>query len=192
MSFPFFVMSAQASGIADDLWAAAKRNKSQIFKGAGTVAGLYGASSASRLTDIGTRMDQQALESQRLQQQLVSSEQSLEAARNLNQTLSLQRAMMGATGDMGPQGGAITNASQAAFNADERARQLSLTFGQAQIENQKRLLAVQGASQKASIFGNLFATTAQDLGGLFSSSATPLSGKGFNVSAGKTGHIKWK
>lgn len=190
MTLSNLFMAAQVSGISQDLYQSFKKNQTAVYQGLGQAAGVYNTLSANRLTRLGTTLDKQSLELQRIQQEVSSSEESLEATKHLNQVQSLQRALAATRGQTGGSIGALGNVSQNLANADERARRLSLTFNQQQITNQQRLLSIQGAAKEASNYGNLFAQTIADLGSLFPTApSTKLKGKGYNVSAGKTDHI---
>lgn len=109
MSLPIILLAAQAAGIAMDMYASKKAAKSQ---------------------KQGFLMDQQNAETKISQLQLQSTEDAIFGLDQLRQNLSTQRAISGARGQSSGMGSAhgASMASQRAYNADERAREMSLRF----------------------------------------------------------------
>ncbi len=130
MAIPMILLAAQASGIAMNLWSNRQSNK---------------------ILAAGTRVEQQELDLRMEQMALQSSEQGLQSSENLREIMASQRAIMGARGQLTGVGsaGAIEQAGLRAFGADERARKLSLSFGQTQLAGQKRLLDINRYGVKA-------------------------------------------
>ncbi len=186
------LLAAQASGIAGDLWKSTKENKYGLLNTASSAAGFLQTRSANRMVDLGTELDKQRLDIARLQGEVASSEQTLESTKQLNQVMAMQRAIAGVNGS---NAGPIGNLSLGNYQADERARNLSLKFNADTIANQQRILALNATVQKASNYSNQFSETAKNLGGLFDAMDKlpdfTSTRKGVNVSAGSTRKIYW-
>ena len=109
MSLPIILLAAQAAGIAID---------------------LYGSKQASQNLKRGYELDAATAEKNIEQLRLQATEESLFGLDQLRRNISTQRAIAGARGQVSTAGSARagTMASERAFGADERARELSLRF----------------------------------------------------------------
>ena len=85
--------------------------------------------------EIGLRMDQESL---------AASEQNLFNINRLRDVLSTQRAMMGARGQREGvgSGNMVQNKAINVYNADEKARNLNLSFKRLQLQGQTRALSL--------------------------------------------------
>jgi hypothetical protein len=109
MSLPIILLAAQAAGIAMD---------------------LYGTKQAAKSMKTGYALDAANAERNIEQLRLQGTEDALFGLDQLRRNLSTQRAISGARGQMSGMGSARAAgmASERAFTADERARELSLRF----------------------------------------------------------------
>jgi hypothetical protein len=109
MSLPIILLAAQAAGIAMD---------------------LYGSKQAAKSMKTGYMLDAANAEKNIEQLRLQSTEDALFGLTQLQRNLSTQRAISGARGQASFMGSAKASgmASERAFTADERARELSLRF----------------------------------------------------------------
>lgn len=109
MSLPIILLAAQAAGIAMD---------------------LYGSKQAAKSMKTGYALDAANAERNIEQLRLQNTEDALFGLTQLQRNLSTQRAISGARGQMSFMGSAKAAgmASERAFTADERARELSLRF----------------------------------------------------------------
>jgi hypothetical protein len=93
---------------------------------------------------MGEELEKQQIQMRMEEEQLASSQESLFNIKRLKEVMSTQRAIFSARGQMAGVGtaGAITAQSENAFNADERARNLSLSFRQNQLKSQMSLYGI--------------------------------------------------
>jgi hypothetical protein len=123
MAFPFLLFAVQAAGIAMNMYQRKQQEQS---------------------SNMGAEADRRELQLQFKREQLASSEESLANTERLRDVMATQRAMYAARGQQAGQGSpvAIAARSQNLYQADERARQLSLSFRKYQTEAQQRLIAI--------------------------------------------------
>lgn len=116
MAFPFMLLATQAAGIGMNLYA---RNKAKKYEEMGMQYSRMGAQLEAN--EMGLRMEQEVL---------ASKEQSLISTENLREVLASQRAIFASRGTKAGQGSAhgVQEKSIRTYNADERARKLSLDF----------------------------------------------------------------
>lgn len=131
MSFAFLLMGAQAAGYGIDLYAKRQQQK---------------------MAGRGAELDKRQLDLQFQQEQLASTEAAYMNAERLREALASQRALFAARGQSSSQGTPLTlTAGQiGAFNADENARQISMSFRKHQLDAQKRLINIGLHTQKFS------------------------------------------
>jgi hypothetical protein len=133
------------------------------------------------MSAIGAMLQQGEINIRMGQEELSASEESLMSIKKLREVMATQSAIMGARGQKQGVGSALTASTQSknAFNADERARNLSLKFKKLMLENQKsisRIHQLAGESKIAAFKG----TRAMKQGeGLFN--------KGFDIFSQKFG-----
>ena len=123
MSLAYILLAAQAAGYATS---------------------VYGQKRAEKYTRAGDQLDRQERELQMQQEALASSEQALQSSERLREVMASQRALAAARGVQSGQGSnlAIANRSLSVYNADERARQLSMSFRKHQMESYDRLYSL--------------------------------------------------
>jgi hypothetical protein len=112
---PWFLLAMQAAGMVIDWYG----NKQQIEFGR-----------------MGAKIEQAGIESNIAMTRAQSEDQSLQAMKNLRQTLGSQAAIMAARGTRSNAGSALSiwNESISNTNADERARKLNLSANEAQLK----------------------------------------------------------
>lgn len=128
MSLPYILLAAQAAGYATSLYA----NKR-----------------AEKYTRMGEELDRQERQLQMQQESLAASEQSLYSSEKLREVMASQRALAAARGVQSGQGSnlAISEQSQRLHAADERARQLSISFRKHQLDSYNRLYSLNAAGR---------------------------------------------
>lgn len=128
MSLAYILLAAQAAGYATS---------------------IYGEKQQERYTRIGDKLDRQERGLQMQQEVLASSEQSLYSLERLREVMASQRALAAARGVQAGQGSnlAMSQQSQRLQAADERARQLSLSFRKHQMESYNRLYSLNAAGR---------------------------------------------
>ncbi len=141
MTFPFMMMAAQAVGIGASMYSQNKANRRANRSDRTT----------SEFDRIGSEMDRMQMETRLQEEQLASSQESLVSLENLREVMATQRAIFGARNQNAGIGTAkaIETRSMNAFNSDEIAKNLSLTFRQNYIKSQMRLANIQGAGRQA-------------------------------------------
>ncbi len=129
MAFQFLLFAAQAAGVGLDMY---QRRKQEQFAN-------MGADIESK--ELGLQMEREAL---------ASSEEALANTERLREVMATQRAIYGARGQQAAQGtsAAIGQRNIRVFNADERARQLSMGYRKHQLESQQRLLGINKAARR--------------------------------------------
>lgn len=128
MSLAYLLLAAQAAGYATSIYA----NKR-----------------AERYTRLGEQLDRQERELQMQQEALASQEQAVVSSEKLREVMASQRAINAARGVQSGQGSnlAIANRSLNLYNADERARQLSMSFRKHQMDSYNRLYNINAAGR---------------------------------------------
>lgn len=128
MSLAYLLLAAQATGYA---------------------ASIYGQKRAERYTRLGEELDRQQRELQMQQESLASQEQAVVSSEKLREVMASQRAIAAARGVQSGQGSnlAIANRSLNLYNADERARQLSMSFRKYQMDSYNRLYSLNAAGR---------------------------------------------
>lgn len=131
------MMGAQAAGLVVDIWA---QNTS-----------LNIAAQAQKLEDA--QMDLRLA-----QDRVASNEQASFHIEQLAETLATQRAMMAVRGGLPGAGssGTIAAKSVANFNRDERARKLSLEFGEQNTKAQQAIGRIALAGKRAKVGADIF------------------------------------
>ena len=136
MAFPFLLLGAQAAGIGFNIW----QNKRQ-----------------SRYEAMGAQIEQQEMQLQMQQEALASTQQSLANTEQLRDVLATQRAIFASRGTSSRAAFTAGQTSLRAYNADEQARELSLTFRKHQTETAQRLKSLNlyagKQKRKADLFG---------------------------------------
>lgn len=128
MSLAYILLAAQAAGYATS---------------------IYGEKKVERYRRTGEQIDRQERELQMQQEVLASSEQALQNSERLREVMASQRALAAARGVQSGQGSnlAIANRSVSLYNADERARQLSMSFRKHQLDSLNRLYSLNSAGR---------------------------------------------
>ncbi len=148
---------------------------------AGIAGNLYSNMQANKISKLGTRVEKEELDLRMDQLALQSSEQSLQSLESLREVMASQRAIMGARGQLTGVGsaGSIEQAGLRAFGADEKARKLSLSFGQSQLAGQKRLLDINRYAMKAQRGAKLMSSSLDQvsLNGMFGNKINAPAGK---------------
>jgi len=117
----------------------------------GYASSLYARKQQERIARKGDEMDRQQLQLQLQQEQLASTEQSFYNTEKLRDVMATQRALFAARGQQAGQGSnfMIGQASQRAYNAEESARQLSMSFRKHQLESKQRLIGLNRTARNA-------------------------------------------
>jgi len=128
MSFAFMLLAAQAAGYA---------------------ASVYGRKQEERYRRMGENLDRQERELQMSQEALASTEQAEANTERLREVMASSRALNAARGIQSGQGSnlALAERNVRTYNADERARQLSLSFRKHQMESYNRLYSLNQAGR---------------------------------------------
>jgi hypothetical protein len=115
----------------------------------GYAASIYGKKQEERYTRAGEQLDRQERQLQMEQEQLASQEQSLYSSERLREVMSSQRALAAARGVQSGQGSnmALAQRDIRTYNADERARQLSMSFRKHQMDSYNRLYSLNQAGR---------------------------------------------
>lgn len=118
---------------------------------AGYASSIYGKKRAERYTRMGEELDRQQRELTMQQETLASTEQAVLSSERLREVMATQRAIAGARGVQAGQGSnlAISEQSQRLQAADERARQLSLSFRKQQMDSYNRLYKLNAGGRNA-------------------------------------------
>ena len=129
MSYDMILLSAQACGLAANLWQTSRENKYDLQ---------------------GTQQQQQQLELRMKQEQLASTQESMANIARLRDVMSTQRAIFAARGQSSNQGTGFFLGQKAigAFNADEEARELSLGFRQYYNKATQQLMGLEYGGRK--------------------------------------------
>jgi hypothetical protein len=152
---------------------------------AGFGMNIFASKAQSRLQKIGNDIDARETQLQMQQESLASTEQSLFNSERLRETLAFQRAIYASRGQSAAQGSAVsnTNSSVRAFNADERAREISLGFRKHQLASGQRLrnigLQSDRLGRKAKLFEqgvNLLSFNNGQLGNMLNGSGSKING----------------
>ena len=128
MSLAYILLAAQAAGYATS---------------------IYGQKKAERYTRLGEELDKQERQLQMQQEQLAGQEQSLYSSEKLRDVMASQRALAAARGVQSGQGSnlALSEQAQRLHGADERARQLSMSFRKHQLDSYNRLYSLNSAGR---------------------------------------------
>lgn len=111
------------------------------MQAAGMITDFIGARSQDEMMKQGMQIDQAGLEANLAQTQLQAQDESLNAMKQLRQTMGSQIAYMAARGTASGSGNAVTmlNESIGNFNQDERARKLNLSGKETQLRGKSAL-----------------------------------------------------
>lgn len=110
-------------------------------QGAGMLLSMYGDSQSRKMLRLGADLEQRELGLRMEQEQLASTEQAVQNSEQLRQVMASNRAIMGARGQMPGVGTAqsLMQNDMRAFDADETARKISLSYRQAEIKSRMAL-----------------------------------------------------
>ncbi len=130
MSLPMMLLAAQAAGYATS---------------------LYARKQQERISRRGDEIDRQQLQLQMAQEQLAGTEQAYYSTEKLRDVMATQRALYASRGQQSGQGSAfmVGQASQRSYNAEENARQISMSFRKHQIESMQRLVGLNRTARNA-------------------------------------------
>jgi len=139
---PYMLMASQAAGIGMNMYAQRKAEKMTRI---GEKLDLMGLQNQLQTGAMQFETAQLQLDTRMKEEQLAFTQQALFDTEKLREVMATQRALFSVRGQMGGVGtaAAISNKSVNAFNADERARNLSQLFAKNRISNQKSLLKIQ-------------------------------------------------
>jgi hypothetical protein len=130
MALPFILFAAQAAGFAVNLWGKKKQE---------------------RYTNMGAEIERNELNLQLQREQLASTEEAIANTERLAEVMATQRAIFASRGVQSGQGSARALATKTigVYNADERARQLSMGFRKHQIESTQRISKINQSARRA-------------------------------------------
>jgi hypothetical protein len=139
---PYMLMASQAAGIGMNMYAQRRAEKMTRL---GEKLDLMGLQNQLQTGAMQFETAQLQLDTRMKEEQLAFTQQALFDTERLREVMATQRALFSARGQMPGVGsaGAISNKSVNAFNADERARDLSQLFAKNRLNNQKSLLKLQ-------------------------------------------------
>jgi len=125
---------------------------------AGTVISLFGQREQYKIGKRASQLEDAQMSLRLQQEEIASMEQSIFNINQLGETLATQRALMAARGGIAGVGSnlAAEQKSVSAFNADERARQLSLNFRSEAITAQKAMNKLTLAGKRSELGANAF------------------------------------
>jgi hypothetical protein len=151
------------------------------MQAAGMVVDYFGTKNQDQLMKQGMKVQQAGIEANLYQTKLESQDASLQAMKQLRQTLGTQIAVMAARGTSTAAGSALSllTESQGNFNADEKIRKMNL-LGK---ENQLRAQSAMSRLQYSSDSSKLWQSFAQRTFSKFPTSL-PSGGGGAGASAG--------
>jgi hypothetical protein len=152
------------------------------MQAAGMITDFFGTRSQDQLMKMGMKVQQAGIEADVAMTRLESQDASLQAMKQLRQTMGTQIATMAARGTAAGAGSAfmLLNESQANFNADERIRKLNL-LGK---ENQLRANAAISRLQYSGDSSKLWQGFAQRTINRFPTSVSGWQGMGQGASQG--------
>jgi hypothetical protein len=129
-TYSFLLFAAQAGGFAANVWGRKKQE---------------------RYTNWGAQMERNELSLQLQKEQLASTEEAIANTERLGEVLATQRAIFASRGVQSGQGSARALATKqiGTYNADERARQLSMSFRKHQIESTNRISKMNQSARRA-------------------------------------------
>ena len=115
------------------------------MQAAGMITDFIGARSQEELMNQGRQIDQAGLEANLAQTQLQAQDESLNAMKELRQTMGSQIAYMAARGTASGAGNAVTalNESIGNFNQDEKVRKMNLLGKENQLKGKSALSQIQ-------------------------------------------------
>jgi hypothetical protein len=116
---------------------------------AGYATSLYGKKQQERYTRMGEELDRQERQLAMEQESLASSEQGLYSSEKLRDVMASNRALNAARGVQSGQGSnlALSERNIRTHNADERARQLSMSFRKHQMDSYNRLYSLNASGR---------------------------------------------
>lgn len=132
---------------------------------AGIGADLYSAYSKKKIADAGLELEKGDINIRKGQEELSYAEANLASLQELQEVMATQRAIMGARGQNPGVGSSLASAnkSERAHGADQRARELSKTFRQSQLDGMSRLLNIKKAGNRAAFGGSLIESSLNSL-----------------------------
>ena len=124
------------------------------MQAAGMVVDYFGTKQQDQLMKQGLKVQQAGLEANLAQTQAEAADQSLQAMKQLRQTLGSQIAVMAARGTATFGGSALSllNESQGNFNADEKARKLNLLGRENALKAQSAMSRLQYSSDSSKLW----------------------------------------
>ncbi len=127
---PFMLMAAQAAGYATS---------------------IYSRKAQEKMARYGDELDRGQMRLQMESEQLASTEQALYNTERLRDVLATQRALAASRGQQSGQGSnlMVAQASQRAYNADENARRISMSFRKNQFESMQRLMGIKAVGRNS-------------------------------------------
>lgn len=154
------------------------------MQAAGMVVDYFGTQQQAELMKQGMKVQQAGLEANLYQTKLESQEASLQAMKQLRQTLGTQIAVMAARGTSTSGGSAVSllNESQSNFNADEKIRKMNLLGRENSIKAQSAMSRLQYNSDSS----KLWQSFAQRTFNKFPTSASAFQG-GAQAASGSQG-----
>lgn len=124
------------------------------MQAAGMVTDYFGTKNQDELMKMGMKIQQAGLESELAMTRLQSQDASLQAMKQLRQTMGTQIATMAARGTRGGAGSAFSllNESVGNFNADERIRKLNLLGKENQLRAGSAMSRLQYSTESSKLW----------------------------------------
>lgn len=124
------------------------------MQAAGMVTDYFGTKNQDELMKMGMKIQQAGIESELAMTRLQSQDASLQAMKQLRQTMGTQIATMAARGTRGGAGSAFSllNESVGNFNADERIRKLNLLGKENQLRAGSAMSRLQYSTESSKLW----------------------------------------
>lgn len=162
------------------------------MQAAGMITDYFGTKNQDQLMKMGMKVQQAGIEANLYQTRLESQDASLQAMKQLRQTLGSQIATMAARGTSTAGGSAVSllNESQANFNSDEKIRRMNLLGRENQLMANKTMSRLQYSSDSSKLWQsfaqrtfNKFPTSVSGWQQMFSSGSAAGASQGFGMTA---------
>lgn len=164
------------------------------MQAAGMIVDFLGTKNQNDMMNMGMKVQQAGIEANIYQTRLESEDASLQAMKQLRQTMGSQIAIMAARGTSTAGGSAVSllNESLANFNSDERIRKLNLLGRENQLRAGSAMSRLQYSSDTSKLWQsfasrtfNKFPTSVSGWGGGSSSAFSGSSASGFGMTSNK-------
>ena len=124
------------------------------MQAAGMITDYFGTKQQDQLMKMGMKVQQAGIEANLYQTRLESQDASLQAMKQLRQTMGTQIAVMAARGTSTAGGSSVSllNESIANFNSDEKIRRMNLLGRENQLKGQSAMSRLQYSSDSSKLW----------------------------------------